>query len=345
MTILNVFKDDAFGVTSLTDAINEIEYRPSRIEALGLFEEKSVSTTSVSIERIGDALQLVPPTPRGGKGDVKDNQKRSMKNLTVPHFLREWSVIADEIQNVRKFGSESELETVMSVVLDKVMDNMSDLEVTNEYSRLGAVQGVVTYADATSLNLFTEFGVTQAAEVDFDLDNANPAEGILRKACTGIIRATRTNMGGSPFSYVHAFVGDTFFDQLISHAEVRETYKGWSEAQILRDSYVGPSRAENPIFTFGGIVFENYGAVAAEGDGTKLGVESTKAKFFPVGARGMFKSYYAPAPYMETVNTLGKKYYAKQEALPMDKGVYGETQTNALHICTRPAALLRAKNT
>lgn len=345
MSILNVFKGDAFSVTSLTDSINELEYRPSRLDALGLFEEKSVSTTSVAIERIGDSIQLVPPTPRGGKGDVKDTEKRSMKHLTVPHFLREWSVIADEVQNVRRFGSETETETVMAVVLDKVMDNMSDLDVTNEYGRLGAVQGVVTYADGSTLNLFDEFGVNQSNEVDFDLDAASPAEGVLRKACAAIVRATRTKMGGSPFSYVHSFVGDTFFDQLISHKEVRETYKGWSEAAILRDSYVGPSRAENPIFTFGGIVFENYGAVASEGDGTKLGIEATKAKFFPVGARGMFKTYYAPAPYMDTVNTLGKKYYAKQALLDLDKGVYGETQTNALHICTRPAALLRAKNT
>lgn len=345
MTILNVFKDDAFSVTSLTDAINELEYRPSRLDALGLFEEKSVSTTSVAIERIGDAIQLIPPAPRGGKGDVKDKQKRTMKQLTVPHFPREWSVVADEVQGVREFGTETQVETVMAVVLDKIADNMADIDVTNEYSRLGAVQGVVTYADGSTLDLFSEFGVSQAAEVDFDLDNASPAEGVLRKACAGIIRTTRKKMGGSPFGYVHALVGDTFFDQLISHKEVRETYKGWSEAAILRDSYVGPSRADNPIFTFGNIVFENYGAVAESGDGAMIGIDALKAKFFPVGARGMFKTYYAPAPYMDTVNTLGKKYYAKQALLDLDKGVYGETQTNALHICTRPAALLRAKNT
>lgn len=343
--MLDIFKDDAFGVTSLTDAINEVEYRPSRIDTLKLFDEKPVSTTSVAIERIGDTIQLVPPTPRGGKGDVKANQRRSMKQLNVPHFLREWSVLADEVQGVRAFGSETEVETVMGVVLDKVTDNMADLDVTNEYSRLGAVQGVVTYADGSTLNLFTEFDVSQASEVDFDLDNANPGEGVLRKACVGIIRKTRTAMAGSPFANVHAFVGDTFFDQLISHKEVRETYKGWSEAAILRDSYVGPSRAENPIFTYGGIVFENYGAVAATGDGAAIGVTATEAKFFPVGARGMFKTYYAPAPYMETVNTRGKKYYAKQALLDLDKGVYGETQTNALHICTRPKALMRARNT
>lgn len=345
MPMLDIFKDNAFSVTSLTDAINEIEYRPTRIEELGLFQETPVSTTSVSIERIGDAIQLVPPTPRGGKGDSKANQQRSMKNLTVPHFLREWSVLADEVQNVREFGSETALETVMSVVLAKIADNTNDLDVTQEYSRLGALQGIVTYADDTTLNLFNEFGVSQSGEVDFDLDNATPASGALRKACAGIVRATRTAMGGTPFAGVHAFVGDTFFDQLISHPEVRETYKGWSEAAILRESYVGADRGSNPIFMFGGIVFENYGAVAATGDGAKVGIDATKAKFFPVGARGMYRTYYAPAPYMDTVNTLGRKYYAKQENLDLDKGVYGETQTNALHICTRPAALLRAKNT
>lgn len=343
--MLDIFKDDAFGVVSLTDAINEVQYRPNRIDQLGLFEVTPVATTSVAIERIGDTLKLVPPAPRGGKGDNKASDKRSMKSLSVPHFLREWSVLADEVQNVRAFGSDTMLETVQSVVLGKIADNMADLMVTDEYSRLGALQGVVTYADTSELNLFTEFGVSQATEVDFDLDNATPAEGVLRKKCAEIVRATRKAMGGTPFEYVHAFVGDTFFDQLVSHKEVRETYNGWSEAAILRDSYVGLNRGANPIFTFGGIVFENYGAVAETGDGAKLGVGAGLAKFFPIGVRGMYKTYLAPAPYMETVNTMGQRFYAKQEPMDFDKGIYGETQTNALHVCTRPAALLRARNT
>lgn len=345
MSILNVFKGDAFSITSLTDSINEIEYRPSRIQELGLFEDKPVSTTSVAIERVGDSIQLVPPTPRGGKGDVKATQKRSMKYLSVPHFLREWSVIADEVQNVRKFGSETETETVMAVVLDKVMENMADIDTTHEYHRLGALQGVVTYADGTTLNLFDEFGVSQANEVDFDLDNANPTMGDLRKKCAAIVKATRNAMGGAPFARVHAFVGDTFFDQLISHKEVRETYLGWSEAKILRESYIGVDRGSYDMFAFGGITFELYGAATDTGDAAKLGIEATKAKFFPVGARGLYKTFYAPAPYMETVNTLGRPFYAKQDLLDMDKGVYGETQMNALDVCTRPKALMRAKNT
>ena len=39
----------------------------------------------------------------------------------------------------------------------------------------------------------------------------------------------------------------------------------------------------------------------------------------------------------ETVNTLGQAYYAKQEPKDFGKGIDVETQSNPIHICTRPA--------
>jgi hypothetical protein len=46
---------------------------------------------------------------------------------------------------------------------------------------------------------------------------------------------------------------------------------------------------------------------------------------------------------METVNTLGIPYYSRSETLPFGKGVAGEAQSNPLHLCTRPRALIRLK--
>ena len=345
MAMLDIFNDDAFSVVSLTDAIRDIKPRSSRIGDLGLFSTSSVTTLTVAIERIGDILQLVAPTPRGGPGEVRDDPKRTLEDIRIPHFQRDWSVMADEVQGIRAFGSETELETVQAKVAEKIGYNMADLDLTDEYSRIGAVQGIVTYKGGTSLNLFTKFGVSQPAEVDFDLDNAPPGEGVLRQACTDIIRSMRAALGGVSFGYVHAFVGDDFFDDLLKHKEVRDTYKNWGEAQILRESYVGKNRGENPIFEFGGIIFENYGAIESSGDGASIGIATDKAKFFPVGVEGMFRTYYAPADYIETVNTLGRPTYAKQWPMPNDKGINGETQRNVLHIPTRPGALLRAKRT
>lgn len=345
MASLDIFNNDAFSVFTLTDALKDVKPRPSRLGDLGLFSSTSVTTLTVGIERIGDILQLVTPTPRGAPGEVRDTPKRTLEDIRIPHFQRDWSVMADEVQGIRAFGSETELETVQGVVAGKIDANVMDLDLTDEYSRLGAVQGIVTYKGGQTLNLFTKFGVAQPIEIDFDLDAASPADGILRKRCTQIIRAMRVALGGLNFGYVHALVGDNFFDDLLQHKEVRATYAGWEESKILRESYVGKNRAENPIFEFGGIVWENYGAIEASGDGALIGIHTDKAKFFPVGVPGMFRTYIAPADYIETVNTLGKLTYAKQWPMPNDKGINGETQRNILHIPTRPGALLSARRT
>lgn len=339
--ILDIFQNDAFSVTSLTDFINDVKYRPGRIGELGLFTYEPVTTTGIAIERIGDMLQLVKPSPRGGPGETRDMPKRKMTNFAVPHFQRDWAVLADEVQNVRAWGSQDQLATVQSVVGNKIAANTADMDLTEELARLGAVTGIVTYADGSTLNLFTEFNVVQETEVDFDLDNATPADGVLRLKSTQVIRAMKKRLGNVPFGEVHAFVGDTFFDQLLQHKEVRDTYKGWGDAKILRESYIGKNRASNPMFEFGGIVWENYGEIDGEG----VGIAATKARFFPTGVPNLFKSYLAPADYVETVNTPGQRLYAKQWQMPNDKGINGELQMNELNICTRPGVLMGARNT
>ncbi len=340
--MLDVFNNDAFSVTSLTDFINEIKYRPGRIGELGLFDRSAVTTTSIAIERIGDTIQLVAPSPRGAPGETRTTPKRSVLSLQIPHFQRDWSVMADEVQGVRGMGEEQAVMTVQQLVDQKLADNQADLAVTEEAIRLSAITGIVEYADGTTLNLYTAFDRTAPTEVDFDLDNATPADGALRKKCTDVIRAMRSALGATPFQGVHSFCSDNFFDDLLRHKEVRDTYKGHSEAAILRDSYVGPNRGSNPIFQFGGITFENYGEVGSNG----VGVATNKCRFFPLGVTGLFRTYDGPADYIDEVNTApGQQFHSRQRPMENDKGIKGETQMNCLNICTRPDVLMSAKRT
>jgi len=64
-----------------------------------------------------------------------------------------------------------------------------------------------------------------------------------------------------------------------------------------------------------------------------------EAQFFPTGAPECFIEAYAPAPYLETVNTLALPRYAKQETMDFDKRVMIEAQQNWLPLCTRPGVL------
>ena len=53
------------------------------------------------------------------------------------------------------------------------------------------------------------------------------------------------------------------------------------------------------------------------------------------------QTIYAPADYIETVNTVGLPFYAKQQLMDFDKGVEIETQSNPLCINTRPRTVIR----
>lgn len=339
--MLDIFNGDAFSLTRLTQSINDIKLVPGRLEKLGLFEPDPVDVTSVAVEKQGDILVLVPPTPRGGPGVTVEKDTRSIRLLSVPHFEINDAVYAEEVQGRRAFGSETALETVMGKVARRQRIHANSLAATEELSRIGAVKGVVTYADSSTLDLFSEFGVTQIAETDWDLDNANPAEGVLRKECAGVVRTMAGELDGLPFTGLWALCGDAFFDDLLAHKEVRDSYKGWSEAQILRDGYIGPNRDSYGVFEFGGITWENYrGSVGGTGF-----IDTDKCHIFPMGVPGLFRTVYSPADYVETVNTLGRRFYSKQWMMDNGKGINLDSQSNNLQYCSRPRCLLQGKRT
>jgi hypothetical protein len=338
--MLDVFNEDAFGIVPLTDAISRIKFVPGRIGQMGLFSTSSIATTTAAIEERDGQLSLIAPSPRGGVGETADKLKRTLRSVAVPHFERYDAIMAEEVQGVRAFGSETSTEMVQSKVAERMSIHVDAFAATEEHARVGAVKGTVTYADSTTLNLFTLFGVSQESEVDFDLDNASPTSGALRKKCAGVVRQMAGILDGVAFSGIHAFCGDAFFDDLIAHPEVRETYTGWLAAQELRQGYVQGGLSYG-AFPFGGIMWENYRGTVG---GTAF-VHTDKCHLFPLGVSGLFRTYYAPADYVETVNTNGQRLYSKQYAMPNGKGINLEMQMNSLNICTRPKTLIQGKRT
>jgi hypothetical protein len=155
----------------------------------------------------------------------------------------------------------------------------------------------------------------------------------VRKICTDVTRTIATALGGIPYTGIYAFCSDTFWDDLIKNAEVRATYLNQQEAGQLRGGVAYQT------LNFGGITFENYrGSVGA----TKFALDD-KAHFFPTGVPGLWNTVYAPADYIETVNTIGLPRYAKIFPMENGKGVNMEVQTNSLSFCTRPGVLVQGK--
>lgn len=338
MSALDVFKGNAFSVISLTDAVNKIPHVPGRAGQVIDWNEQGVSTTSVMLEEHKGVLTLVDPTPRGGPGKSVEKEKRTARNLAIPHYQVDDAVYAEEVQGVRAFGSETMVETFMQKVRDRLAGHVqNNLDPTLEYQRIGAIKGIILNADASTLyNLFTEFGVTAQDAVKMGLGVADP-KGDIRKFCTQVVRSIARSLGGGSFTGVHAFCGDSFWDKLIANKEVRETYLSQAEASQLRGD------AAYQVLDYGGIRFENYrGATGDVDDDDNMTpfIATDKAHAFPVGVPGLFRTVYAPADYSETVNTNGLPRYARQYPMANGKGVSLESQSNPLSYCTRPRTLI-----
>ena len=338
MPTLDIFNNDAFSVVSLTDAINKLPYVPGQAGRLGLFEESGVSTTTIMLEEIDGSLSLIPTTPRGAPAVQNKVNKRKARSLAVPHLTLEDTILADEVQNRNSFGQPDALASVQTVVSNRLRDMTKWHDITLEHLRIGAIKGQILDADGSTVlyDLFSEFGVSQQSEIDFDLDNASPASGAVKKKCHDITRKIADELGGASFNYIHAFCSATFFDDLTTHPEVVESYRRYQESSFLR---TGQARK---AVEYAGIVFEEYYGGNSGGNF----IPTDKAHFFPVGTPGLFRQYNAPADFVETVNSLGLPRYAKQ-AVDQEFGrwVKLHTQSNPLPICTRPRVLLKAKRT
>lgn len=330
MPTLDIFNDDAFGVASLTAAINnppEGQAVPSLLD--DLFEEEGITTTSVMIERDGDSLALVPSRERGAPGNVTTGSKRDMIPFSTIHLPTVGAIKADEVQGVRAFGSETEAETVENIVNKRIWKMRSRLEATLRYHRVGAVTGKIYDADGTSvlLDLYNRFGISQQT-VNFALGTATTD---LQQKIRDAKRKSEDVIGGSGIiTGWLGICGRGFYDAYVGHENVKKAFDRWNDGQFLRDDL-------RKGFTFGEVVWkEFYGKV-----GNIQFIGTDDAYLIPIGVSELFVTRFAPADYMETVNTLGLPFYAKQEIMRMNKGVELEAQTNPLNICTKPRAVIK----
>src|SRR5690606_17078103 len=114
-------------------------YVPSRIGSLNLFTPKPVTTTSVIIEEQFGRIGLLGTRPRGsGQTQTGRRPRRSAISVAIPHIPQDDVILADEVQNVRAFGSETQLELFSNIVNDKLEAMRQNHEVTAEFHRAGA---------------------------------------------------------------------------------------------------------------------------------------------------------------------------------------------------------------
>lgn len=330
MATLDIFQDDAFSVTSLSSTITDIPDVPTKLGDKGLFQEEGISTTSFMIERQGSSIKLLPTAPRGGVREPVALGPRKLIPLHALHIPASWSVMADEVQGIRAYGSETEVEQASTLVLRKLGVVRASMDLTHEHMRVGALKGQVLDADGSLLlDVYDAFGMTQQTQF---WNIAAAANGDPKASIIALKAMIRAKMGGRSFGRIRVICSLGFFTALVQNSKMIKAWELWNQGAYLRTDQVNGGD-----FDFAGVIFEVYDGGTSAGDFIPDGI----AYAYPEGVPGMFQSKFAPADYMETVNTQGLPFYAKQEPMPFNKGIIGEAQSNPIHFNSLPEAVIK----
>jgi hypothetical protein len=328
----NPFENPAFSMSALTAAINILPNNYGLMDSMGLFPSKPVRFRSVVVEEKNGILTLLPTMPVGSPGTVGKRGKRKLRSFAIPHIPHDDVVLPEEVQGIRAFGSESELQTVASVMAEHLQTMRNKHAITLEHLRMGALKGIILDADGSELyNLFDLFDITPKV-VNFQLGSAATD---IKKKCLDLKRYLEKNLKGERMNGVHCLVSEEFFDAFTSHEKVVAAYDRWQDSFALRSDM-------RSGFTFAGITFEEYAGEASDGDdNVHRFIEAGEGHAFPLGTVDTFATYFSPADFNETANTLGQPLYAKQEPRKFERGTDIHTQSNPLPMCHRPAVLVK----
>ena len=289
MAQLDIFKADGFSSAELTDAINVIPNTYGRCAELNIFPDKGVATTTIQAEYKNGVVNLLQTAKRGSSGTVGQNGKRSVRSFEIPHIPHDDSIKAADIQNIRAFGSETELSGVQDAVNEKLSDMHAKHIITREHLRMGALKGEILDADGSTIyNLFTEFNETEKV-VDFDFAASDAAQ----TKTLEVVRHIEDNLKGDVMAGVRAFCSPEFFDNLISEEAVKRFWDNWQG----HSNALGLDPRKG--FPYNGVTYEEYrgSATYLNEDGTtttRKFIPAGEARFYPEGTQSTFRTYNAP---------------------------------------------------
>jgi len=328
MPLLNPFAADSFNLWHMGAAINRLPNNYGRLREMNLFPEEGVRGHEIVIDEKDGKLNLLSTLPLGSPGQKSSRGTRKARAFTIPHIPYDDLILPTEYANIRAFGTESSTEPFTRIMNNHLQSARNKHAITLEYLRMGALKGLIYDSDGSTViyDLYKEFVITQKT-INFALNNAS-TEVVLK--CLEVKRHIEKYLQGEIMSSIRVLVDKDFYDALVTHTKVTAAYARWRDGELLRSDM-------RKGFPFADLIFEEYEGYAPDAAGVvRKFIASKHAIAFPLGTQTTFKTFFAPADFIETANTLGRPLYAKSEPQEFNRGVKIHTQSNPLPLCTRP---------
>lgn len=321
----DVLASDAFSMTTLTDKVSKLPAQ--HVQLAQFFEDTSVNTESVQVDIESGVIVVLETVARGELPTHKTGKRsRTAKSINSVKIGTLVELTAGDINSIRKFGTETEVETFQSVLDPRLEDASANLDATHENLRAGAFRGVVLDSDGTTVlvNLYTLFGLTAPAVIYLDLESIESL-GELRAAFDSIKNEIRDAAGRAPITGFVAVAGRGAYQTLVNHPVIREAYDRWQDGAWLRGD------------NGGGFIFQGVEIVEYIGSS----VDDDEILFAPK-LRGLFRTVYTTPDEPELAGTLGRPTYVVPQPQDSTKSWSAEVSSFPVHYSSRPELLRRA---
>jgi len=344
---LDIFKNNAFSVTSLQRVAGGTPYMPQALGSMQLFTPRPILTEDVLLYEEDGGFALIPTTNRGGPDIQQIRRMGRMRALKTVRLSKKDTVRAGELMGVASTALPESVRLVnaQQLTTDRTAQLKTDMEATKEFHRLGALRGKLFDADGVTLlvDFFAEYGIAAPAVINFNFA-AIPANGlavyIAQNVRDPIIDTLKENGRLTPNARIGALVGDAFWYALIQHVDIVKRYE-------LQETARYTMLAANPLLTaprhesitIAGVTFMHYEG-AANGS---IDVTTNEAIFFPIGAKDVFDVYWSPGETLLDVADPGRPEYLYVQPDPNDRmPTFVDITLRAypLYACTFPKALL-----
>ncbi len=226
---------------------------------------------------------LVQSVPRGTPGKPVADKRGDLKTFKTVYLPKDDVVRADDVQNVRTFGTGNTATAVNDKVNDKLALMKGDIEYTREHLQLGALQGKVVDADGSVIYDFNkEFGIKRNV-FNFALSSEATKAGSVMDA---MLRQLRKNLTGDTFKGWMAFCSPEFLEAFAYHKSIYDLYARFAETA---KAYTADGSNTEVAFRHRNVDFIEYNYQF----GSDVDIKPGEAIIAPVGTKKTLKEYFA----------------------------------------------------
>lgn len=327
-----MFNKDFLTLKQLTASVNKqpfLEQTLSRFFSVG-----RLRTRSAMVERGATGLQLIDPSAFNQPAPAATGHKMSRGQYTISAVKlgRVVTFSAEDLQDIRAFGEESELETFETLFNRDTATVRRWIAHTHEFQRGNVLKGIQVDSEGEEIfNFFTAAGVTAPAPVVIDYDTSSRRQ--LQNVYADVVDYSRDGLGAGADD-VQQFVvlhGKNDWRRFRTCDPVAALYDRYQDGAVNRSGATGQRQP-----------FELFDVAHLPYHGPAIGADEWR--LVPV-TPDLFKTDFTPLDDPETANTLGLPIYASPEVLPYRKGLGVEIASLPIHYVTKPEALIGGTST